>query len=235
MFKRLLKADRFVREYVKKLSRGAGLLVITFIASVLLFGYITHEVILEQEEVFDQRVFRYLSAYVISPQLTGFMKIVTWCASATFLRIAYGLVVVIYLFRKDLKRAAEIGVIGFGGFIINYVMKLSFQRDRPVDPMIDPLRNFSFPTGHATSGFIFYGLLAYLVWKTSLPKSIRMIIVSLLILFSLTIGFSRIYLRMHYTTDVLAGFAIGILWLVFSIWMMEKFKKRTDAEISQMN
>jgi membrane-associated phospholipid phosphatase len=232
MLKRLLRTDRFITEYLKKLSGGAGLLLVLFIGSIILFGYVAHEVFLDQEEAFDQRAFHYLGKYVVSPGLTGFMKAITWCASKTFLQIAYGVVVLIYLFRKDWKRAAEIGVIGLGGFIINFVMKLSFQRDRPSDPMIDPLRNFSFPSGHATSGFIFYGLLAYLVWKSALPEWLRVTIISLLIIFSLTIGFCRVYLRMHYATDVIAGFAIGLSFLLFAIWMMEKFKERTDFEIS---
>jgi undecaprenyl-diphosphatase len=232
MFKELLKVDDFIRAYLKRLSAFAILLVILFIGSVLLFGFIMHEVILEQEEVFDQRVFNYLSYHVIAPELTRVMKAITWCASATYLKIAYAIVVLLYLLKKNWKRAAEIIVIGIGGFFINYVMKLSFQRDRPSYPMIEPLRNFSFPSGHATSGFIFYGLIAYLVWKSDISRPLRLVLVSLLILFSLTIGFSRIYLRMHYATDVLAGFAIGLLWLVFSIWMMEKLKERTDSEIS---
>lgn len=232
MFKELLKVDDFIRAYLKKLSAFAILLVILFIGSVLLFSFIIHEVILEQEEVFDQRVFNYLSYHVISPELTRFMKAVTWCASATFMQIAYAIVVLLYILKKNWKRAAEIVVIGIGGFVINYVMKLSFHRDRPSHPMIDPLRNFSFPSGHATSGFIFYGLIAYLVWKSDISKPVRLVLVSLLILFSLTIGFSRIYLRMHYATDVLAGFAIGVLWLIFTIWIMRKLKERTDSEIS---
>jgi membrane-associated phospholipid phosphatase len=230
MLKRLLKTDRFITKYLKRLSGGAGLLVVLFIGSIILFGYVTHEVFLEQEEAFDQRAFHYLGKYVVTPELTGFMKTITWCASKTFLQIAYGVVALIYLLQKNWKRAAEIGVIGFGGFIINFVMKLSFQRPRPTDPMIDPLRNFSFPSGHATSGFIFYGLVAYLIWKSGLPKWLRITIISLLILFSLTIGFSRIYLRMHYATDVIAGFAIGLLWLVTCIWMMEKFKRASAKQ-----
>jgi undecaprenyl-diphosphatase len=67
------------------------------------------------------------------------------------------------------------------------------------------LKNFSYPSGHATSGFIFYGLLVYLVWKTNIPKLYKWLTASILILLSLLIGFSRIYLRVHYASDVVAG------------------------------
>src|SRR5882724_11031702 len=114
-------------------------------------------------------VFNFLSSHIITPQLTGIMKVITYCASTFFLQIAFGLLVLFYLVQKKWERAIEITVIGIGGFLINYFMKLFFHRPRPADPLIEPLKNFSFPSGHATSGFIFYGLLVYLVWKTNIP------------------------------------------------------------------
>jgi undecaprenyl-diphosphatase len=185
----------------------------------------------EQEEKADLAVFHFLSVHVISNSLTGLMKAVTYFASSTFLQIAYGLLVLLYLLKKDIKRAVEIGVIGIGGFLVNYVMKLSFQRQRPPDPLMEPLQNFSFPSGHATSGFIFYGLLVYLIWKTKLNLTVKYLAAFLLISFALLIGFSRVYLRMHYPSDVLAGFCIGFAWLFLSIWLLSLLKKRTDREV----
>jgi membrane-associated phospholipid phosphatase len=96
---------------------------------------------------------------------------------------------------------------------------------------MEPLKNFSFPSGHASSGFIFYGLLAYLIWKTNIPRAYKLIIATLLILLSLLIGFSRLYLRMHYPSDVIAGFCNGFAWLILSIVLLERLKKRADKEV----
>ena len=159
------------------------------------------------------------------------MKAITYCASSMFLQVAYGLVVVAYLIQKNWKRAVEIVVIGLGGFLINYSMKLSFQRPRPSAPLTEPLQNFSFPSGHATSGFIFYGLLVYLVWKSNMASLYKYIIGTVLILFSILIGFSRVYLRLHYATDVAAGLSIGFVWLVLCILLMEYLKKKSDEEL----
>ena len=148
-----------------------------------------------------------------------------------FLQITYVLLILTYLVQKNWKRALEIFVIGMGGFLINYFMKLSFHHLRPPNPLIDPLNNFSFPSGHTTSGFIFYGLLIYLIWKKQIPKAYKYVIGSILVLFSILIGFSRIYLRMHYPSDVVAGFCIGFAWLTLSVWLMEKLKKKSDKEI----
>jgi undecaprenyl-diphosphatase len=198
---------------------------------LLIFTLIVHEVLWEKELEFDNNVFNILSNDLINPQLTQIMKVVTYFASGTFLEIAYSALIILYILYKNYRRAVEIAVIGVGGFIINYVMKLTFQRTRPPDPMIGPLQNFSFPSGHATSGFIFYGLLIYLIWKTDINKIYKYIISTILILFSILIGFSRIYLRVHYATDVVAGFCIGFAWLALAIWLMERLKKRSDTGI----
>ncbi len=222
----------FNQRYLKKLSGGVLLLLFLFMVALFLFGFITHEVLWEKEEAVDLRIFNFLS-YVITPQLTTLMKAVTYCASSTFLQIAYGVVVISYLVQKNWKIALEIFVIGLGGFLINYFMKLSFHRLRPPNPLIDPLNNFSFPSGHATSGFIFYGLLIYLIWKAQIPKPYKYVIGSILILFAILIGFSRIYLRVHYPSDVVAGFCIGFAWLALSIWLMEWLKKKSDSELKK--
>ncbi|MEJ7822491.1 MAG: phosphatase PAP2 family protein, partial [Chitinophagaceae bacterium] len=160
----------FNKTYFKKLPLRLIVLLALFAGTLFLFVFIIHEVLWEKEEAVDNSIFSFLSANVISNRLTGFMKGVTYFASATFLQIAYGSLVILYLLLKNWKRAVEIAVIGIGGFVVNYFMKLSFHRVRPPHPLIERLQNFSFPSGHATSAFIFYGLLTYLVWKTNIPK-----------------------------------------------------------------
>lgn len=220
----------FIQRYFAKLSGRVLLLLFLIAGSVFLFGFITHKVLWQKEEQLDLQAFNYLS-FIITPQVTVIMKAVTYCASSIFLQIAYSGIVLSYLFKKNWKRAIEIAVIGLGGFLINYSMKLSFQRPRPSNPLTEPLQNFSFPSGHATSGFIFYGLLVYLVWKTKIKKPFKYIIAIALLLFSLLIGFSRVYLRLHYTSDVVAGLCIGFLWLLLCISLMEYLKKKSDMEL----
>ena len=224
----------FNKKYFNKLPLRLIVLLTLFAAAIFFFLYIMHEVLWEKEDAADNRVFAFLSANVISDKLTGFMKGVTYFASATFLQIAYGALVLLYVLLKNWKRALEIAAIGVGGFVVNYFMKLSFQRLRPPNPLIDKLENFSFPSGHATSAFIFYGLLTYLTWKTNIPKLYKYITGTLLILFSLLIGFSRIYLRVHYPSDVLAGICIGFAWLILTLWLFEKLKKKSAVELHNL-
>jgi membrane-associated phospholipid phosphatase len=224
-------SKRFNKSYFKKLPISLLVLLVLFAIAIFSFVYIMHEVWWEQEDAADHRFFAFMSKHVISDRLTTFMKAVTYFASATFLQVAYSILFVLYLFIKNWKRALEIGAIGIGGFVVNYFMKMSFQRVRPPHPLIDRLENFSFPSGHATSAFIFYGLLAYLVWKTNLPKPYKWVIGIILVLFSLLIGFSRVYLRVHYPTDVLGGICIGFAWLFLTVWLFERLKKKSGAEV----
>lgn len=220
----------FNKKYFQKLPVGLIILLALFAGALFLFAFIMHEVLWEKEEAVDNTVFQFLSANVINDRLTGFMKLITYFASATFLQIAYAALVLLYIIRKNWKRAVEIAFIGIGGFVVNYFMKLSFHRIRPPHPLIERLQSFSFPSGHATSAFIFYGLLTYLVWKTKIPEPYKFIIGSILILFSILIGFSRVYLRVHYPSDVVAGFCIGFAWLLLTVYLFERLKKKSEME-----
>ncbi|RYY40490.1 MAG: phosphatase PAP2 family protein [Chitinophagaceae bacterium] len=226
----MLSKNSFLLRYIRKLSLPVLIFLVLIFLVLFGFAYIAHEVLWEKEEAIDQQIFSFLATHVVSDSRTPFMESVTYFASARFLQIAYGCLFALYLLLKNFKRAFEVIAIGAGGFLVNYFMKLSFQRVRPPNPLIEPLNNFSFPSGHATSAFIFYGLLAYLLTKTRLPGWLKYAIGILLISFSLLIGFSRVYLRVHYPSDVVAGFFIGFAWLLVTIYLMERQKKKADKE-----
>ncbi|MBK8143394.1 MAG: phosphatase PAP2 family protein [Chitinophagaceae bacterium] len=90
------------------------------------------------------------------------------------------------------------------------------------EPLVAGITNFSFPSGHAFMGITFYGLLIWMIAvhvKNKWQKGLAITLLSLLII---VIGLSRVYLRVHYTTDVLAGFSIGFLWLIACLNIIEK-------------
>ncbi|MEP6595411.1 MAG: phosphatase PAP2 family protein [Ginsengibacter sp.] len=228
-----MTATHSTKRILKQLPVGLIILLALFSGALFLFIFIIDEVLREKEELLDNNVFNFLSAHVISPHLTSFMKGVTYFASANFLQVAYVVLILFHLFIKKYKTAIEVAVLGLSGFLVNYFMKLSFHRLRPPHPLIAPLDNFSFPSGHATSGFIFYGLLTYLVWKTNISRLLKYITGTIFILFSLLIGFSRIYLRVHYPSDVAAGFCVGFAWLILTIWLFERFERKPASSLKQ--
>jgi len=111
--------------------------------------------------------------------------------------------------------------------VLNFLLKAVFARPRPTfsDPLATALY-YSFPSGHAMMSLIAYGLLGYFLFN-ALPERWQRVVVSAgLIVLILLIGFSRIYLGVHYLSDVLAGFAVGGLWLSFCITAMNYLQGR---------
>jgi membrane-associated phospholipid phosphatase len=114
------------------------------------------------------------------------------------------------------RRSADgirFAVVCAGGILINQVMKLFFAKPRPeLWTRLISEYSFSFPSGHAVGSMVVYGFIAYILAK-ELPTYKRYIyaLASILIL---AIGFSRLYLGVHYPTDVIAGYGVGVLWLV---------------------
>jgi len=106
-----------------------------------------------------------------------------------------------------------------GGALLNLVLKNIFQRSRPTIPgayMVET--GFSFPSGHSMVSLIFYGVIAYLALSYIKSKKWKVFITVITLMICALIGFSRLYLGVHFLTDVLAGWAAGGLWLAVCIF-----------------
>ena len=107
--------------------------------------------------------------------------------------------------------------------ILNQIIKFIMQRPRPTEFRIIEETGYSFPSGHSMVSLAFYGYLIYLIYKHVKNKYIKWISISLLSILICLIGISRIYLGVHYTSDVLGGFLISISYLVIYISAVNKF------------
>ena len=94
------------------------------------------------------------------------------------------------------------------------------QRQRPPAPLIAILHDYSFPSGHTFSSVVFFGMLMHIVYQNCMINSVKWWLIILFSLLVLAIGFSRVYLRFHYASDVIAGFCLGIIWLVLARWIL---------------
>lgn len=114
-----------------------------------------------------------------------------------------------------------------GGGILNTVLKAVYARPRPVfaDPLLTA-SGFSFPSGHSMGTFILGGMAAYLGVLHTQGRARHIAIVAGALTWAVTMGFSRIYLGVHYLTDVLGGFAAGACWLAVCISGMEVARRR---------
>jgi membrane-associated phospholipid phosphatase len=200
-----------------------------FFASFIIFIYVAFRIFYFKKDSFDFAVFDYLKQYV-TPGMTAFMKFITFLGTHEFLIPANLVLISYFLFiKKHRWYSIKIPVVALGGVSLMFLLKFLFNRPRPLMPLLEAAKGLSFPSGHALMSFSFYGLLIYLVWQNITTKWVRLISIVLLLLLILLIGFSRIYLRYHYASDVMAGFAMGIIWLVLSLWVtrrIEVYSKR---------
>lgn len=200
-----------------------------FLGSFIAFIYLVFRVFYFKKEAVDFAVFDYLQQYVSAP-MTSFMQFITFLGTHNFLIPANLVLIAYFLFiKKHRWYSIKIPVVALGGLSLMFLLKFVFNRPRPLIPLLKEAQGLSFPSGHALMSFSFYGLLIYLVWQNVKTLWVRITLTIVLLLLILLIGFSRIYLRVHYTSDVLAGFCVGIIWLVLSLWVtqrIEKFSRR---------
>ncbi|MBB6612227.1 phosphatase PAP2 family protein [Pontibacter sp. Tf4] len=205
------------------LSVEAVLVWLAFFACMLLFVYMAQLVFVQQSTGLDQAMFRFAAAHT-SPETTRFMRFISFFASADYLIVVPPLVVLVFAWFRHLQWfALKVLVISLTSSILNQVLKRVFERPRPETAMLEQ-SGLSFPSGHAMIGGSFYGLLIYIVWRTVPNPILRWLLTIVLTLLLLLIGYSRVYLNVHYATDVLAGFSAGILWLLISIYFMRKLE-----------
>lgn len=188
------------------------------------------EDLMEQERFrFDQVIIQYVSN-IRTETLTEIMKFITFLGGKTILTLLLiGSLVWLIVKRKNYWGAIFYIIAVAGGGLLNLGLKHWFGRLRPENSLIVE-QGFSYPSGHSMGSLIYYGFLGYLVIRSQRGRSLKLLLGIGFITLILLIGFSRIYLGVHYPSDVLAGFSAGTVWLLLCIGGRESiraYKKRT--------
>jgi membrane-associated phospholipid phosphatase len=133
------------------------------------------------------------------------------------------LISMIWLFqkRKNLYGMLFFLITVAGGGLLNLFLKNFFERERPNVNRIIEADGFSFPSGHSMGSITYYGFLVYLILRSARKPLSKAGLGILLCLVILLIGISRIYLGVHYPSDVLAGYMAGGAWLIICISLLE--------------
>ena len=196
-----------------------------FVLSLAAFVYLTRRIFVLNKTKLDDRVFEFLKSHV-NERNNDIMQFFTFLGTHLFLIPANLLLIAYFLFIKKHKwYSIKVPAIALSSLGLMFLLKNFFSRERPDIPLLAEAKGLSFPSGHALMSVTFYGLLIYMIFKNVKNKQSKWTLISLLILLIIIIGFSRIYLRVHYASDVLAGYCIGFLWLVFTVWMLNKMEK----------
>jgi membrane-associated phospholipid phosphatase len=193
---------------------------------VILFGLMARAVVNENALVqFDRNFAITMRAWALQG-LTPVMLLTTSLGFQVLIGIV-GIVAFILYRQRRWTHLIVWSIAWGGGELLNQLLKQIFLRPRPVfDEPLLTATNYSFPSGHAMMSIIVYGLLAYFVLLDISHPLKRIAVLVLTIVLVLAIGFSRIYLGVHYFSDVVGGFAVGLIWLTICISGMDFILRR---------
>ncbi len=170
---------------------------------------------------FDEKGYFIISRYLMSDTMTSIAKCITNLANMYWL---IGTSIILLIFLKNKKTGIRIAInLGLSA-LVNFTIKQIIQRPRPVGHRIIDESGYSLPSGHSMVSMAFYGFLIYLIYKNVKNKYLKTTLIILLILLIISIGVSRIYLGVHYVSDVLAGFLVAIAYLVIFIHAINNVK-----------
>ena len=173
----------------------------------------------------DRAVSEFLYAHT-EPLFTAAMRAISLAGSTPFLLVASLALAIALAWRRRWGDLILLVLAVGGGQLVNLLLKWLFARPRPLWPHpLLTLTSSSFPSAHAMQSVIFYGLLGYLAmqqirtWRGRVGTIVAEVVLVLLV------GFSRLYLGVHYLSDVLAGYAAGALWLACTITGVEMVRR----------
>lgn len=218
-------------EKVKGIS--IRVLVVLAISAVFIFVlfFLTNEIVLENETSFDLSAFSFLDQFR-SPLATKLLIFFTFFGSINFLLPAYIILSLYFIFfKKNNIRSFNIAAIGLTSGLLLQFVKNIFQRHRPPNPLISNVNGFSFPSGHSFSSFTFVGVIIYMLWESKAATGWKLAGTTVLFLLAAIIAFSRVYLHVHYASDVIAGFCLSFVWLVLCIFILRRINR--DGKISK--
>ncbi|MEO6406898.1 MAG: phosphatase PAP2 family protein [Ferruginibacter sp.] len=220
---------KLISSRIKLLSIELIIVLVSFLISFFAMVYIIRRIFFYKKELMDQHIFQLLSGYV-SDTHTAVMNFFTFFGSQYFL-IPANLLLIAWAFynNRDKWFGIRVASLSISSLLLMFALKQFFNRPRPLTPLLREAKGLSFPSGHAFMSFVFFGLLIYVIHRKVSNKVLRISLTILLLCFTFMIGLSRIYLRVHYASDVIAGFSMGLMWLVISMWIIHIIEKHKTS------
>ena len=169
----------------------------------------------------DLNIYKFFSENIINDKLTPIVKVITHIGGA---KIVFVLTILAIILIKGLKNKLFLltGIVGTAG--LNVVLKYIVQRERPNINRLIPEEGYSFPSGHSMMSMAFYGMLIFLIFKYVKNTTLKWTLIVILTILLSTIGITRIYLGVHYPSDVIGGFLVSLTYLFILTEIYNKVK-----------
>lgn len=200
--------------------------VVLLTISILVFLLLLLSLNIIESQRFEHLVSDYIQGFR-TKELTQIMKFISKIGDFIGYSIIIFILGVYLIFKRKAIILAHILAIILTSAVFNIILKAIINRPRPYGNSLVKVNFNSFPSGHAMSAITFYGLMIYLIFKFIKNSPLKILLSSICILMILLIGMSRIYLGVHYPTDVIAGYMAGLVILTLSIGLINHFESKT--------
>lgn len=199
------------KKILKYIKDNRKIIILTI--SLILFTIITYAIFNDKINAIDQNIHSYI-LNLRNDNLTSILITITNISSAYAL-IVLSILLLLIMKKKKLPLLISLNLII--SFISNQIAKQIFTRPRPIGINLIEETGYSYPSGHAMISMAYFGFIAYLIYKYVKNKLIKTIVISSIFLLIILIGFSRIYLGVHYLSDIIGGFLLSIAYLMLFI------------------
>ena len=196
--------------------------IILFICIMTFIG-ILENVFVKESLQMDKTVYEYVVLNLRNQPLTVIMRAITNFGEPYFL-IAITLLSIICIKDKKIGLWIALNLIISAG--LNILLKNLIQRPRPEGYRLIQENGYSFPSGHSMVSMAFYGLIVYLIWKKVKNPKERYILCTICAILPILIGFSRIYLGVHYASDVLAGLLLSLSYIIIFTTIIKPYVEK---------
>jgi undecaprenyl-diphosphatase len=195
--------------------------LIVVIGGINLFIELTDTLTTDTLADYDQNITNYVVSYR-SPALTNYFIFVTHVGDIYgYLFVLVSCVLLSLIVFKRWKYVAQITIVLALSAVSNMILKRFIDRARPGIEHLVSVETLSYPSGHAMSAMAFYGFVIYLFYRFKMNMFLKVTLMLLLFLLIVSIGISRIYLGVHYPSDIAGGFIAGFIWIVFCVILFD--------------
>ena len=193
--------------------------IILFISIISLL-FLIEDVMDKDIMTFDENGYLIVSKHLISKNMTSIERLITNLGGIYWL-VGFSIFLLIVIKNKKIPISIMIN-LGLSA-LLNFTLKQILQRPRPIEHRIIDESGYSLPSGHSMVSMAYYGFLIYLIHKNIKNKYLKFFFITLLSSLIINIGISRIYLGVHYTSDVIAGFLVAISYLILYSNFIKKY------------
>jgi membrane-associated phospholipid phosphatase len=229
---RLSRVRSAVKTMADRLGPRMGVGLLAALIVTVLFAMLASEVREGETQDFDDAV-RMTVYGVASPRATTVLHAVTQLGSPLFLLPMTIICALVFLHRRRIRGAILLAATMLGVTLLNQILKSIFQRPRPLPFFgLTMPASYSFPSGHSLAAFCFYGALAALLTARMRSRGLSALVWAAALVIIVAVGFSRLYLGVHYLSDIVGGYATGFVW-VLTVASADRVFRRADERRSK--